>query len=82
MHGWLQSLQTNFPEIVTDILERGLWAWQYVGQDMIDFVSMKAAARFCKANDFTWDVVLTAATSVISTDNASFARARLHNHWR
>ena len=42
---------------------------------MIDFVSMKAAARFCKANDFTWDGVVSDRSNIrdFITDNASFA---------
>ena len=45
---------------------------------------MKAAARFCKANGFTWDGVISQESNIrdFITDNASFALLGLHIHWR
>lgn len=64
------------PDIVTDLLARkDFGVGEYVGIDMIDLTSMRTAGKFCQANDFTWDGVISDRSNIrdFIFDNAGFA---------
>ena len=73
----LDRKPTNiFPEIVTDLLGRkDFGVGEYVGIDQIALTSMKTAAQFCMANDFTWDGVISDRSNIrdFIAENAGFA---------
>ena len=70
------SVPTNLlPDIVTTLLSRrDFGVGEYVGIDQIDLVSMKTAGQFCRANDFTWDGVISDRSNIrdFIFDNAGF----------
>ena len=55
----------NFPDIARDLLtNRRYGVGEMIGSNSVDVRGMQEAARFCKANGFYWDGILTEKTNV------------------
>ena len=55
----------NFPEIAYSLLtNRRYGVGELIGNNSIDVENMQEAAKFCKANNFFWDGVITEKTNM------------------
>ena len=56
---------SNFPEIAYDLLtNRRYGVGEYIGNNSVDRSRLTVAAKFCKANGFYWDGVISQETNL------------------
>ena len=73
--GALTGPTNNFAEIAYALLTNTTWgAGQYVGVQAVDRDRMVIAAKYCKANGFTWDGIVAAPVNLRSWifENAAY----------
>ena len=72
----LQGPTNNFAEIAYAVLTNEEWgAGKFIGSQAVDRDRMTIAARYCRANGFTWDGVLGSAVNLrdFIYENAGYA---------
>ena len=72
----LQGPTNNFAEIAYAVLTNEEWgAGRFIGSQAVDRDRMTIAARYCRANGFTWDGVLGSAVNLrdFIYENAGYA---------